>query len=566
MFRRYWEYFPSWEQRRLVAEGNTIIEETQTFANFSSRYFSHEDTEDLPGDDVFARYVTPRYQPQRLDVRVEDGTLNLHCESASTYACAVEGIVVFPTSEHEKGEAFLAELLERQKEAFDFEYVQAIYAATGPASTEDADSSLPLEVFHRNPDLSVRGFDRRAVAGTSTAGEDDESDIDLLKHPLRVALAVGETTQITFSLWSRNTSLIITAVEASIAGIEAAPFLIRNKIARLSEGVYTARPLLLDPSPSRLPLSLPAGRTQRVWLRATAKESGCQNGTVRVRFVDGSELRVAVVATVANFTLEVVPQSLPVGFLGSAPIISSTPFPESQVLAEVAFSAAVDSLHELGATGITGGLGGPLVRGYDSETGDLVVEFDAADNSMAEFNRLWPQAAGSSSEQLLNTYGGLQVGGVPMLSSTWSAASGGDVFGKPYTEVLHDALGAIAQHAAESNGLWRPLYHVLGDEPSDETALRVMEVAEAFKSSGVEALSTVFTSITSNTSIKVGFADNVDLVILNHHSEEAILALQARNPSVKWMLYNQHSRYRVGFCTCTICTRTALLSICSCAF
>lgn len=48
-------------------------------------------------------------------------------------------------------------------------------------------------------------------------------------------------------------------------------------------------------------------------------------------------------------------------------------------------------------------------------------------------------------------------------------------------------------------------------------------------------------------SVKVAFADNIDLVILNHHSEEGIRALQARNPRVRWMLYNQATRYRMGF-------------------
>jgi hypothetical protein len=101
----------------------------------------------------------------------------------------------------------------------------------------------------------------------------------------------------------------------------------------------------------------------------------------------------------------------------------------------------------------------------------------------------------------------MQVSGISMSSSTWNPASIGDVHGKPYATALRDVMAAIAEHAAPSELKWRPLYHNLGDEPSEETSLRVLEVAAVFKSSGVSPapLTSVFTSITSNTSKKVEF-------------------------------------------------------------
>ena len=170
----YWEYFPSWRERTVRAEGRAVVAQTQTYADFVARYFNHQDTEDLPGQDTFARYVVPRYTPLSFTINVTDGQLNVDLESSYTYACALQGIVIFPSTLQVHGEAFLGELFARQKDEFDYEYVQAVFAPTGsavcnasatvlpPPTTGPAPSGdvpPPFSLFHRHPETHVRTFD-----------------------------------------------------------------------------------------------------------------------------------------------------------------------------------------------------------------------------------------------------------------------------------------------------------------------------------------------------------------------------------------------------------------------
>jgi hypothetical protein len=76
----YWEYFPSWKSRNVLAEGDVVVAQTQSYSDFQQRYFQHQNTEDLPGDDVFDRFVmhavqTPHsYQKGLPNSSVENGT------------------------------------------------------------------------------------------------------------------------------------------------------------------------------------------------------------------------------------------------------------------------------------------------------------------------------------------------------------------------------------------------------------------------------------------------------------------------------------------------------------
>lgn len=563
----YWEYFPSWTKRQIVAETDIVVNQTQTYETFLDRYFRHESDADVPGVDAFKKYVGGvRYTPLEFDVDVADGQLNVHFISEDVYACAVQAVVIFPTAKKELGHSFLAELMDAQKEEFDNEYVQAIYTPTGSAAaTSDSESQADespeesvaaatdfgLDLFSRHPETFVRAFD----------AFDSNTDTNLWDHGLSATFAVGETSPTTFAVKfhagapgapSANDVAGTTTVTAfSVQGVNNAAvevFAVRNKIMRLTEGVYTAQPLLLDPVDELLPFDVPRGQSRRFWLLLTAHTAGCHHGSVNITFASGATLSIPLSVSVEDVVLENVPAEVEVGFLGLTPVVPSTPFPEtSEILRLQGAAASVKLLHKLGVTGISGGLGGPIFRGYDSSTGDAIVDFADADATMELVSQHWP--AEQQQHPMLNSYGDMFLRGISHTSTTWNPASLADVHGKPYATALHDVLAAIAAHAEATSLGWRPIYHNIGDEPSDETALVVLEVAAAFKDTGVvpTPLTSVFTSITSNSSVKLQFADDIDLIILNHHTEEAILALKARNPNVKWMLYNQASRYRVGF-------------------
>jgi hypothetical protein len=260
--------------------------------------------------------------PLQFDVAVSDGQLNVEFDTAFTYACAVQAIVVFPVAKLAMGEAFLEELFARQKVKFDYEYVQASFLPTGTATSSptqaettasganDATTTAastsssgggsagqrPFDLFHREPHLFVRAFDRANQA----------TDLDLWSSNMHHTMVVGQTSPITFTIrvkasadapasdgglrsrsrlrsrgrWRRRqadplAALVVTGFDFNIPGVAIAPHTVRSKIVRLSEGVYTAQPLLLDPlTTSTMPLTIAAGTSRRFWLHATASAPG----------------------------------------------------------------------------------------------------------------------------------------------------------------------------------------------------------------------------------------------------------------------------------------------------
>eukprot|EP00040_Diaphanoeca_grandis_P035597 m.224315 g.224315 ORF g.224315 m.224315 type:complete len:2544 (-) comp33425_c1_seq2:150-7781(-) len=520
----YWEYFPSFSQRKVKAEGITVLDEAMNYSQFLSKYFHHQDTEDLPGDNIFSKYIRHRYTPLIFETSVADSQLNVHFETANTYACTVSTIIIFPKEEEQLGLGFLDELWDRMKLHFDAEYASAEYPATSGASL---DENNPFPLFSRSPEQEVRGFDKTTL-----------TDLNLWEKGWEIhPLALGETASISFSLHPPTPRVITSLAFAGedFGAKNVTVFSVRHKIKRLSESVYTAIPLLMDPL--ALPFSLSGGVTRQFLLQFHFETAGCVNGSVVVGFDDGANMSIPIAVSVSQFNLEPIPQDIQIGYLGTSPIVTGTTFAEFDGVEHAGFEAATLTLKDLGMTGISGGLGGPNVKGYDN-TGNINIDFTAADVTMTVLDEHWHK------DVPVNSYFGLSLAGVSTSSSTWNPASTADVFGVDYDQVIADVLTAVDAHALTNN--WRSLYHNLGDEPSDETSLRVLQVAQTFKQANPSTLTSVFTSIESNTSVKLGFADNVDLVILNHHSEEAIRALKTRNANVSFMLYNQASRYRAG--------------------
>jgi hypothetical protein len=56
----YWEYYQNYLTRAVTLQGRVAMNQTETLEQFWLRYYAHEHTEDLPGDDTFGRYITPR--------------------------------------------------------------------------------------------------------------------------------------------------------------------------------------------------------------------------------------------------------------------------------------------------------------------------------------------------------------------------------------------------------------------------------------------------------------------------------------------------------------------------
>jgi hypothetical protein len=218
-------------------------------------------------------------------------------------------------------------------------------------------------------------------------------DVNLWETELAASFVVGETSPITFSLAmplpdeneDEISSLAVNFGDSDDA-FQVTVFTVRNKLMRLTEGVYTAKPLLLDPFTA--PFVLTGGLTRRFSLEVTALLPGCHQGAVMIQFKSGGMLAIPLAFSVSDVNLATIPSNIEVGFLGLTPQLPGTPFPESVELGAKGAAASVELLHGMGVTGISGGIGPPQFRGYDDD--GVIMDFTRADATMKLLDEYWP--------------------------------------------------------------------------------------------------------------------------------------------------------------------------------
>lgn len=504
----YWEYYPNYESRRVMAEGRVVVDEQLTVDDFWARYYRHADTEDLPGDDLWDRYIAPRYQPRRFAVDVRDGQLNLRFEGP-TYAATVSALLIWPEREAETAEKLLAGLRERMRDHFTREYVER-----RPPPPDHPIPEGDLVLFQRPPTVEIEATDAPRA--------------EEVVRSLSLSLAKGERAPLTVALYSR-TDRTLTAATLELPGLEVDARAVRYKLTRVTDdgAVYANIPRLLDPL--RGPVPVRAGVPRRLWFTIHAPEAatpGVRTAKLRLRFADGAEREVPVEITVRPFALP-APDQL-IGYLGMVPRYPGAVFPEVEERRRAGLEQGLALLKRWGMTAVSGGLGGPKFEGYD---GDRVkLDFTDADATVGAVRRWF--------DTPLNTYNGLEIEGLPRHAVTDTRPE----HGKPFEDVLRDVMRATGAHA-RANG-WPPLHYVIGDEPRDDTLTSTLALARAFQQAAPEVRTAVFTSITDPASPEAKLIGAANLLILNKHSEAALERIRARRGEVA--LYNQPDRYRRG--------------------
>jgi hypothetical protein len=511
----YWEYYPNYEHRAVYAEGEKVLDEQPTVADFWARYYRHDDAEDLPGDDIWQRYIPARYQPLQFDVLVSDGQLNLRFEgNDSPYTLALSALVIYPTSEAARGEAFLAELWQQLKQQYGYEYKQV--APPLPQHVKPTGNALDgaLSLFQRSSALDVYATD----------WPDAAEQVDALS----ASLAQGEYEPLTISLYAHQAQQLTDAV-LELPGVEVTASQVRNKLSRVTQdgSVYTSRPRILDPL--QLPLELAAGQSRRLWfdLHAPAELApGTIEGSLRLSFSNGQSQELPVSVEVRPYSLPAA--DVPLGYLGLAPQYPGSGFPEVAAKQEAELQASIALLHRYGMTGVDGGIGGPLFKGYSD--GQPVIDFSQADKTMAALQGLY------SGE--INSYGGIGIQGLSTYSTQDTSA-----YGKPYVEVLADLLAAIESHGAANN--WLSLIHTVGDEPEGEAIQDSLAAAQAFHQADPQSRTSVFSSLTDPASDpRAAFAGVVDRIYVTHHSAAGLQHIVDRGSECA--TYNLRSRYHRG--------------------
>jgi len=123
----FWEYYQNYESREVYAEDSLALKENlDKIAFFQNYYFRHLESEDLPGEDVWTKYVNTRFTPKIFNVKVDDGQLNLRFSPAWGYACTLSSLIVYPVKAAKEAEIHIAEINKKRKSYFNTQFVESV--------------------------------------------------------------------------------------------------------------------------------------------------------------------------------------------------------------------------------------------------------------------------------------------------------------------------------------------------------------------------------------------------------------------------------------------------------
>ena len=481
----YWEYVQNYDRRAVLAQGREVYADHMTAEGLLARIFAHQSTEDLPGDDIWARYIQTRYRPIQFQVRVTDGQLNLGFTAgvAKTFANTLSALLIWPMAEDQRAHAFIGELWDRLRDQYRIEYAEDRADAPAQAGTALAPTPGPipeLHVFQRHWDQDVKATDRPRP--------------DEAVNRIELALARGEEEPLTLDLYAQS-ELTLTAVEIDLPGLSADAYQVRSKLTRTTDdgARYANIPRLLDPL--KLPLTLAAGQTRRLWFSVSPEAdapAGTSEGELRLTFADGRRLTLPVRATVRPFLLPTA--NLPFGYLGSVPVYTESAFPEAIAAKRRAdIAPALDLVRRHGMTQFSGGIGGALPA---KGAAGMTIDFSTLDAVMDQARRFpFPP----------HSYSGLAPRGLGF--ERYRVADTQRAFGAPYAEVLGRVLAATRAHLA-GRGRPEPIY-TIGDEPTGDALAPTGALADAVRAAGSKT--SVFTSLTDEQSPALPLVGRVDL-------------------------------------------------------
>ena len=427
-------------RRTVSANGKQVIEDSFDLASFTAHEFKMQDAEDLPGDDLWEKYIRPLFQGHRFDVTVTDGQLKLDFKG-DVWGVMLNGLVVWPKTSDKDAERWLANLDVARKEQYQANHVEKLPEAPAPYPATDADKQRGYVAFIHSPDRDVQ------VNGVPTPDEAKRSTLDIGASP-------GEPKDMCFGLLPLKDCGILKTSVTPLTGpagtitpdrisIQATRYKALNFTA-----VYTPLPKYLDKIPAE-GIAIKPGVTRSFWyivdVPADAKP-GEYKGQLNLEFSGAPKQTYDVKVTV--WPIKLVEPEFPMGMFMMNPAWASLRFdPEAR------WAAIKDMLQDArkhGLTSVDPGLNIALQR---IENGKAIIDFTDADRYMK-----LAREAGFTQE--LNGYGvspgiNIRVGcDHNAEAKRWGMNS--------YAELVKAYFDAVREHAKANN--WLPLAFCTDDE------------------------------------------------------------------------------------------------------
>ena len=469
-----WGTLPAYHWRKLLVNGREVLNQRRSGAEFlANQYYAHEDDEDLPGQDLWEKYIASFQKIHRFAATVADGLLRIEPQADVVQGRGICFLVVYPEGRLGEGRNFMDTLNARRKAKFNAELVVSLPKAGGEqpvAKGEDLARGFIPFVAHTEDDVAVNARPPQRVGLkplviAAARGERQGAQVGL--YPL--ARLDGVKVTVDDLVWEGTLS---TSAETTIADMPTSTGP-RPRIPASAVRVRKVRNFLKGEGNSRLghlrpyilqefqTLDLRPGVTRALWLTVTVPHSalpGTYTGSLRITAGDKSTA-IPIELRVHPFTLDKV-TDLTISVTGATAGTFTMPYPELQDRWWQIAEQVMKDQAEHGMNAITGGPGAVL-RGVNGGKAD--IDYTQIDRWMALAVKYGLTMRGDS-------YQGLDVSGLPSDQGpdcvARCEAAARAKFGVSYEELLRIVYGDLNEHARRQG--WPPRIYYFLDEPRPE--------------------------------------------------------------------------------------------------
>ncbi|MBI3830432.1 MAG: hypothetical protein HY291_13010 [Planctomycetes bacterium] len=456
----YWDYM-HWSHRSIEANGVEVINEKVSAEQFLKEfYFRHQDDEDLPGTDIWQKYIQRRFQPKIFSAKVENGQLKLAFKG-DTWGLTLCALVVYPVTQKDAGARWLEQLDRRRREDFYTAFAETVRKAEPKPELSAAEQSAGYALFRR--DLEQDIYFNSAPGGDPKDAKDVKIDW---------AACPGEYAAADFCVYPLKDCGTLTVMAGDLSGPNGAKIsgeavrirAIRYKFKRIGGRITSAfeyRPELLVDFKE---WPVPANVTRRFWVTAKVPADaapGAYTGKLTLNLAGGTR-EIPIALQVYPIKLDEPEMSFGM-YGGSGPTAGWWPQDVKALFRiDERIEEVIRDQREHGMTALTPPA--PSFKGFK----DGKAEFDYSNIDRAM--------------ELLHKYGYQRT---CFTYASMFRVHEGDLeaeckkqYGLPLEQAIKLAYEELGRHAKEKS--WLPMAWALADEPlihgiSAETVIKVFE-------------------------------------------------------------------------------------------
>ena len=449
-----WGSYPRYGYRKVTVNGSQVLSQTMNASEFLQNcYFLHEDEEDLPGRDLWAKYILPRNVPRQFEATVTGGVLSLKIDSDQKYGRYIQYLVVYPESKKAEGQAWFKALDDIRHEKFNKGMiVQLPPKETLGAKPTPADTACGFIPFVRSTEVycyvnSAPAADEVGKPVTFAAAQGQREGALLGLYPLADVKGVG----VTVSDLAGPAGAKIPASAVQVRKVRN--FLKRDQRTRIGKLL----PYILQDFKA---VDIAPGVTRGIWLTLVVPDNaaaGEYTGTIKVGAGDKAA-SVPVKLTVYPFSLDKV-TDITFSATGARTGIPEY-WPELEALSWKHAEIVMKDMADHGLNAITGGPGAPLTAVKD---GKPVIDYTDMDRWFELARKYGLTMPGDG-------YQGCDVKGIPNDTKKDCIANNDKnsqkKFGVSYEELIKIVYEDVEKHAVEKN--WPKRSYSFLDEPRPE--------------------------------------------------------------------------------------------------